>query len=194
MTVLILVGLAALCLWVFRGAKAAQPQAPIKHFEVREDNGLWRFQVAPGPPATPYTILAMIPAAVAAVAVTALWVLAGHDLAGAAWTFFLPLAILTPVFRVPIRARDRRIRRMPRNPSFVIGQGLVVLPDGGDLQIAGQYVVTRRNSVPYGMPAAYGHHVDIDYNGVSYTLAGGLADQPSMALYHEVNRRLRGEP
>jgi hypothetical protein len=140
--------------------------------------------------AVPVVILAALPAAVAAVLATAWWIMIGHDLDRSAGFFFGAWAISTALAWAPMR---RRAKTKAAGTTFSVGQGGVLLPSGGFIPISGQYVLTRRNTAPYGQ-GAHAHRLDLDVEGVTYTLAGEMDDPQSMALYHEVGRRLRGDP
>lgn len=74
-----------------------------------------------------------------------------------------------------------------------MGVGGVLLPNERLLPITGQYVLSHRNDAPV-RSGSQAHRVDLDLDRVSYTLAGGMSDAQSMSLYHEVGRRLRGDP
>lgn len=164
-----------------------------RYFVETPADGWFEINAPPSPPATPYSIVALIPAAIAAAAVTFLWILAGHDFESSAWVFWLALIATVPLFRHVVRARDHRVRSIQPGP-FAVGGGMVRLPDGRELLISGQFVVTRRNSAPDGHSAtAHAHHVDLEFDGMCHTLAGGLSDPASMAVYHQVMRRLKGE-
>lgn len=157
-------------------------------------DGWFAITALPAPPATPYAISALIPAAFAAAVLTAIWVIGGHSFEASAWFFWITLMLGVMLFRPLMRRRDHAVRNVRPAPFHVRLAG-VRLPDGEEIFINAQYAVTRRNSAPYGHSAtADAHHVDVDVEGVTYVLAGGMDDQTSMAVYNQVRRRLKGEP
>ncbi len=166
-----------------------------RHFtEVTDADGWFAITAVPAPPTTPFAVAALLPAVAAAVVLTALWVAFGHSFEASAWFFWITLTLGVVVFRPMAQRRDHRIRNIQPAP-FHVRHAEVRLPTGEELFINGMYAVTRRNSAPYGHPStASAHHVDLDLDGVTYVLAGGMDDQSSMAVYHQVLRRLKGEP
>lgn len=189
---LVLVVLAAVigCFVFLRRKESAHP-APVRHFEVRQEDGLWAFTVRPTGFAVPTILMAMLPGALIAIVVTAFWMALGHDLDHSGVPFFAAWLAGTALRLGPAR---RRAEAKARGVTFSVGHGGVVLPSGATVAITGQYVLNRRNAAAYGQPAAYAHYVSLDVDGVTYILAENMADVPSMALYHEVGRRLRGDP
>jgi len=190
---LVLITLAlVVCAFVFlRKPQTKTHPEPVRHFEVRHEDGLWTFTVRPNGIAMPATLLAMLPGAALAVFVIGLWLAAGHDLDGSGVLFFTAWVAGTLLCLGPMR---KRAQVKAAGTTFSVGTGTVILASGDGVLISGQYVLNRNNSAAYGQPAAYAHFVSLDVDGVSYVLADGMTDPQSMALYHEVGRRLRGDP
>lgn len=189
-----LAGTIALVIWLIRTQSASKFASAGHNYGETEADGWFEITALPFRPPTPYAIIALIPAAIAATALTALWIALGHAVEGSAWVWWLGVLVGVAGFHRLVRERDERLRKIQPRPFAVTG-GIVRLPSGEEILIRGQFIVTRRNSSPYGHPAtAHAHHVDLDVDGRTYTLAGGMSDPQSMAVYHEVMRRLKGEP
>ena len=188
MMVLCVLAAVIACLVFLRKPKSDLP-SPVRHFDVRQDGPLWVFTVRPSGLVLPAVILAAIPGAAIAILVTASWLSVGHDLNGSGGFFFSSWLVFTALAWVPMR---RRAQAQAEGVSFSVGVTGILLSSEQFLPILGQYVLTRR--VSQDSRPEHAHRVDIDVDGVSYTLAGGMGDQQSMALYHEVGRRLRGDP
>lgn len=190
MIVLITLALVA-CAFIFLRKPKASQSEPVRHFEIHKDDSMWTFTVRPTGFVMPVAWMALIPGALVAVFVTALWVTAGHDLDRSGGVFFAAWLLGAALAFGPMR---KRAQVKAAGTTFSVGPGGVILANGGGVTITGQYVLNRRNSAAYGKPAAHAHVVSLDVDGVTYVLAEGMTDPQSMALYHEVGRRLRGDP
>lgn len=189
-----LAGTVALVIWLIRTQSASKFASAGQNYTETEIGGWFEITALPFRPSTPYAITALIPAAIAATALTALWIAMGHEFEQSAWVWWLGVLAGVVGFHRLVRERDERVRKIQKAPFAVTG-GIVRLPTGGEILVTGQFMVTRRNSAPYGHSAtAHAHHVDLDFGGRTYTLAGGMSDAQSMAVYHEVMRRLKGDP
>jgi len=144
--------------------------------------------------ATGPALLALIGAAVLATIITAVVSDPSRHIneAGAIWfVLVIVLGFLAAKWAV---ATDRRKRNIPHGgTSFGVQRGAVSLPGGKTLFITGRFAVNRRNTNVAGV-MGIAHYVDLDYEGKSYILAGGMTDAQSMSVYNEVYRRLNGEP
>lgn len=165
---------------------------PMTHYTETQKDGWFLIKARPAPMATGPALAALFGAVVAATVLTVVVSDPGRhiNIAGAIW--FISAIGLGFLFAKWAVAADRRKRNIPTG-DFGVQRGAVWLPNGTNLFITGQFTVNRRNTNHPGVMAT-AHYVALDYEGKSYVLAGGLTDAQSMAVSHEVYRRLNGEP
>ena len=162
------------------------------HFtEIKNEHGLYVITAKPAPGLGPVRLATIGLGGVVAIALTLAWV---PEKAGDTVSFFAWLALTavgTAVFWPLFRNAHYKKRKIQRGP-FQITRGGIVLPNGGSLHITGYYAVHRRNTNAQGL-MRIAHHVDIDVDGKTYTLAGGMTDAQSVAVFNRVNQRIKGE-
>lgn len=167
--------------------------APVSYYEETQNDGWYVIRARPAPMATGPALAALFGAVVAATVLTGVISDPSRNinLAGAIW-FVLVIGLGFVAARWAL-ASDRRKRNIPEGGSFGVQRGAVSLPNGKTIFVTGQFAINRRNTGASGS-MGIAHHVDLDYEGKAYTLAGGLTDAQSMSVYHEVFRRINGNP
>lgn len=161
------------------------------HFTETQKEGWYVIDAKPAPGLGPARLATIGLGGVVAIALTLAWV---PEKAGDTVSFFVWLALTaaaSAVFWPLFRNAHFKKRKIQPGP-FQITRGGILLPNGGALRITGYYAVHRRNTNAQGL-MRIAHHVDIDVDGNTYTLAGGMTDAQSMAVFNRVNQRIEGE-
>jgi hypothetical protein len=161
------------------------------HFTETQKEGWYVIDAKPAPGLAPVRLATVGLGGVVAIALTLFWV---PEKAGDTVSFFVWIALTaaaSAVFWPLFRNAHYKKRKIQPGP-FQITRGGIVLPNGGALHITGYYAVHRRNTNAEGL-MRIAHHVDIDVDGKTYTLAGGMTDAQSMAVFNRVNQQIKGE-
>lgn len=176
---------------VFLARKNRSPSSELHFTETQNKDGWYVINATPAPGLTPVRLASAGLGGVVAIALTLAWV---PEKAGDTVSFFVWLALTglaSAVFWPLFRNAHFKKRKIQPGP-FQITRGGILLPNGGALRITGYYAVHRRNTNAQGL-MRIAHHVDIDVDGKTYTLAGGMTDAQSMAVFNRVNQRIKGE-
>jgi hypothetical protein len=111
---------------------------------------------------------------------------------GASQVIWLVTTVALSPLTWPIFRKAYWKKRNIQGGPFAVKLGAVRLANGQHVSILDHFSVQRRNTKISGV-SDIAYYVDLDVAGQNYVLAGGMTDNQSMAVYHQVNRRINGE-
>ena len=163
----------------------------IRHFTETEDGGWYVIDAKPAPGQWQARLMAYGVSGVIAIGVTLILV-SPRTSEGASQLIWLVTTVVLSPLTWPVFRRAYWKKRAIQGGPFAVKLGAVRLANGHHVSIHDHFSVQRRNTKDAGV-SDIAYYVDLDVAGQNYVLAGGMTDNQSMAVYHQVNRRINGE-
>lgn len=163
----------------------------VRHFTETEDGGWYVIDAKPAPGQWQARLMAYGVAGVIAIGTTLFFEPANTSEGASQLIWLLTTVALSPLTWPLFRKAYWKKRNIQGGP-FAVKLGAVRLANGQQVSILDHFSVQRRNTKVSGV-SDIAYYVDLDVAGQSYVLAGGMTDNQSMAVYHQVNRRINGE-
>lgn len=163
----------------------------VQNFTETEEGGWYVIDAKPAPGQWQARLMAYGIAGVMAIGTTLVFEPARTSEGASQLIWLLTTVALSPLTWPLFRKWYWKKRNIQGGP-FAVKLGAVRLANGQQVSILDHFSVQRRNTKVSGV-SDIAYYVDLDVAGQNYVLVGGMTDNQSMAVYHQVNRRINGE-